>query len=81
MAIRRETIGTYHRGVEGNDQYLLVSDSQDELYEYQVDDYIRHHFYADTTQEAGGYFCHTWTIMRKPWSSEYIVIVHHRYDV
>lgn len=76
-----QTIGVIDNGNEGSDQYLLVTIDND----FATTEEIEHEFlkvYYRDTNRAGGYFCHAVTAQKKSYSDhEFIVIIHHRYDV
>lgn len=75
-------IGSVSLGIDGSDEYLLLSSSTDELTVGQVEEYCHQHFYRNTNAIAGGYYCHTWCILPHPvLGNKSICIIHHRYDV
>ena len=79
--IKIETIGTISHGVDGSDQYVLLTRWGDDLTPEDAEDWLLPQVYKDTHQEAGGYFCHRVTTMQGESSGKVIAIVHHRYDV
>lgn len=79
--IKIETIGTISHGVDGSDQYVLLTRWGDDLTPEDAEDWLLPQVYKDTHQEAGGYFCHRITTMQGESSGKVIAIVHHRYDV
>lgn len=79
--IKIETIGTISHGVDGSDQYVLLTRWGDDLTPEDAEDWLLPQVYKDTHQAAGGYFCHRVTTMQGESSGKVIAIVHHRYDV
>ena len=79
--IKIETIGTISHGVDGSDQYVLLTRWGDDLTPEDAEDWLLPQVYKDTHQAAGGYFCHRITTMQGESSGKVIAIVHHRYDV
>ena len=81
MNAKIESIGRISHGVEGSDEYVRVR-TEDAHTPSQVRDWLLPQVYRDTTQEAGGYFCHRVTIMPRPYlDDEFVAIIHHQYDV
>lgn len=74
------TIGVLSKGIDGSDRYLLVTSNEDELTEQQVYDHVMPQYYDDG-HGPGTSFCHNISIMQKPWTNEFVVIVHRQYDV
>lgn len=79
--IKIETIGAISHGVDGSDQYVLLTRWGDDLTPEDAEDWLLPQVYKDTHQAAGGYFCHRVTTMQGESSGKVIAIVHHRYDV
>jgi hypothetical protein len=79
--IKIETIGTISHGVDGSDQYVLLTRWGDDLTPEDAEDWLLPQVYRETHQAAGGYFCHRVTTMQGKSSGKVIAIVHHRYDV
>lgn len=80
--MKTEKIGVIHLGVEGSDEYLLVSTGLTPSTPATVKRDLLERFYRDTTQEAGGYYCHNVTVLEHPISvSKFVAVIHHRYDV
>jgi hypothetical protein len=79
--IKIETIGAISHGVDGSDQYVLLTRWGDDLTPEDAEDWLLPQVYKDTHQEAGGYYCHRVTTMQGESSGKVIAIVHHRYDV
>ena len=76
---RTQRIGLINQD-NGNDEYLLVCDPDDDLDIDAVEDHFLSLYYC-TTYTPGGYFCHSVTVSELPSGNECIVIVHHRYDI
>jgi hypothetical protein len=73
-------IGNVEQGVDGRDEYLLVADLEDNKVTAEVEeDFLQAHY--QDTHTAGGYFCHYVTVAELPSGNEWVVIIHHRYDV
>ena len=79
--IKIETIGAISHGVDGSDQYVLLTRWGDDLTPEDAEDWLLPQVYKDTHQAAGGYFCRRVTTMQGESSNKVIAIVHHRYDV
>ena len=77
-----DKIGAIHHGVEGSDEYVRIR-TEGAHTPSQVKDWLLKRVYRDTTQEAGGYFCHRVTVMGPhPYmEDEFVAIIHHQYDV
>jgi hypothetical protein len=80
MEITVTKIGNIEHGIDGNDQYLLLTRRDDDLTLEQARDWLLPQVYRETYQEAGGYFCKRVTVMQKT-DSQVVAIVHHEYDV
>jgi hypothetical protein len=83
QAITYETqrIGVIDDGIDGSDEYLLVTSDDDSATAQDVETEFLNRYYRDTNR-AGGYFCAAVTVQKKSYSdNEFIVIIHHRYDV
>jgi hypothetical protein len=80
MVITVTNIGRIDHGIDGSDQYLLLSRSDANLTAIQAHKWLMPQVYRETYQEAGGYFCKRVTVMRKT-DSQVVAIVHHEYDV
>lgn len=81
MKVSIEKIGAIPLGVEGSDEYLRIKTEEAKMWD-EVHDWLIQHYYKDTHQEAGGYYCHRVTVMRWPnRNDEFVGVVHHRYDV
>lgn len=80
MVITVTKIGNIEKGIDGTDQYLLLSRSDANLTATQAHKWLMPQVYRETYQEAGGYFCKRVTVMKKS-DSQVVAIVHHEYDV
>lgn len=80
MVITVTKIGNIEKGIDGTDQYLLLSRSDANLTATQAHKWLMPQVYRETYQEAGGYFCNRVTVMKKS-DSQVVAIVHHEYDV
>lgn len=75
-----QRIGVIEQGIDGTDEYLLIK-SDDAATADEVEHEFLNLYYRDTNH-AGGYYCADVTVQQKNYSDhEFIVIVHHRYDV
>jgi hypothetical protein len=80
MEITVTKIGNIEQGIDGTDQYLLLTRKDDSLTPKEARDWLLPQVYRETYQEAGGYFCKRVTVMQKT-DSQVVAIVHHEYDV
>lgn len=80
MEITVTNIGHIEHGIDGNDQYLLLTRNDDDLTPEQAREWLLPQVYRETYQEAGGYFCKRVTVMSRS-DSQVVAIVHHEYDV
>ena len=73
-------IGNINNGIDGTEIYLLVTCDEAST-KQQVNDFVMERYYKEST--GPGYkFCNNCTVIPKPYyDSEFIVIVHIRYDV
>lgn len=79
--ITTETIGTISHGVDGSDQYVLLTRWVDDLTPEDAEDWLLPQVYRETHQEAGGYFCRRVTTTQGESANKVIAIIHHCYDV
>jgi hypothetical protein len=77
--IEQTRIGAISQGVDGQDLYLLIKDSKG-ITQKKVEAFFNDYYRAETTQEAGGYFCHfyRWLPMN---DTEAVLIIYHQYDI
>jgi hypothetical protein len=57
MTIQVTKIGNIDNGIDGSEEYLLLTDSEDNLTENQAWEYLHPLVYRDT-DTPGAYFCH-----------------------
>ena len=79
--ITSETIGSISHGINGSDQYVLLTRWNDDLTPDDAYEWLLPQVYRDTHQEAGGYFCHRVTTMQGESFNKVVAIIHHCYDV
>ncbi len=81
MELKIQKIGIISLGMDGSDEYLLVRVVDGEATESQLYGEIMPRYYRDCSHH-GGYFCSSITIVKQQYSGDdFIVTVHHRYDV
>ena len=74
-------IGKVELGVEGSDEYVLLTRKDDDLDEDFARDWLLRRVYRESIH-PGGYYCTAVTIVPKPYrGNECIAIIEHRYDV
>ena len=73
-------IGRFEMGCDGADQYFLVRGIDGAIIADDLLEDVAHRFYAETYQEAGGYFCKQFDLMAQT-NGNYVVRICHRYDV
>jgi hypothetical protein len=80
--ITSRIIGAISHNVDGQDLYLLLEEGEGCITDYAIEEFFREHYYAQTTQEAGGYFCYRykWLPMDSGLSCG-VLIVYQQYDV
>jgi hypothetical protein len=79
MTIKITKIGNIDNGIDGSEEYLLLTDAEDDLNEQQAWEYLHPLVYRDT-DDAGAYFCHTVKTMQKT-DNAVVCIVYHQYNV
>ena len=79
MTIQVTKIGNIDHGIDGSDEYLLLSDNEDNLTENQAWEYLHPLVYRDT-ETPGGYFCHTVKTLQKS-DNSVVCIVCHQYNI
>lgn len=77
--IEQTRIGAISQGVDGQDLYLKIKDSEGITRE-KVEAFFNDNYRAETTQEAGGYFCHFYRWL-PIYDNEAVLIVYQQYDV
>lgn len=84
MSYTYEHIGTISHGIDGHDEYVLVTrttKNYEPLDLADVEATVTEGTYSDSGV-AGGYFCHRVTICPNPISDwQAVAIIHHRFDV
>jgi hypothetical protein len=79
MTINITKIGSIDNGIDGSDEYLLLTDTEDDLTENDAWEYLYPLVYRDT-DTAGAYFCHHVKAMQKT-DNTVVCIVYHQYNV
>jgi hypothetical protein len=79
MTINIVKIGSIDNGIDGSDEYLLLTDTEDNLTENDAWEYLYPLVYRDT-DTAGAYFCHHVKAMQKT-DNTVVCIVYHQYNV
>jgi len=79
MTIQVTKIGNIDNGIDGSEEYLLLTNSEDYLTENQAWEYLHPLVYRDT-DTAGAYFCHTVRTLQKT-DNSVVCIVYHQYNV
>jgi len=74
-------IGAISHGVDGQDLYLKLEDDEFGITVYDIEEFFTEHYFAETKQEAGGYFCRSYKWLPLDCTSEGILIVYQQYDV
>lgn len=76
-----QRVGVLDLGIEGGDEYVRLTFPNKTSCK-DAENWLLDQVYRDTTQEAGGYFCHYVTVMALPYNdSQFVAIIHYRYDV
>jgi hypothetical protein len=75
-----EKIGIIHLGMDGSDEYVLLTANQsattDEIFDLMI-----HRVYRSIDQQTGGYYCDNVTVMPHPvLDDQFVCVIHHRYD-
>ena len=79
--IRITPIGTVEQGIDGRDEYVLITSMDDALDVDFAREWLLPQVYRESMR-PGGYFCTSVTIMSHPLATNRCVaIIHHRYDV
>jgi hypothetical protein len=77
--IEQTRIGAISLGVDGQDLYLKIKDSEGITSE-KVEAFFNDNYRAETTQEAGGYFCRMYRYL-PVYDNEAVLIVYQQYDI
>lgn len=76
-----QRIGKIEMGIDGCDEYILLTNDEDTLTPEQAEDWLLPQVYRDS-YHAGGYFCRHVSATPVPFrDNQVIAIIHHRYDV
>lgn len=76
-----QTIGAIDKGIDGQDQYLLITDNAAAIDIGALEQSLLDQYYHDTNH-PGGYFCRDVRVIPDPIHDDRcIAIVYHRYDV
>ena len=78
LEIRAQTIGTVDNGVDGSEQYILLTCLNDALSENEAHAWLYPKVYRDT-DTPGAYFCHIVETIQKR-DNEVLCIVHHQFN-
>jgi hypothetical protein len=74
-------IGKVDQGIDGSDEYVLLTRTDDDLDQQTARDWLLPLVYRESLR-PGGYFCTSVTIVPKPYNdNQCIAIIHHRFDV
>jgi len=74
-------IGKLEMGIDGCDEYVLITNDEDNLTTQQAEDWLLPRVYRES-HRAGGYFCRHVSTTPVPYrDNQVIAIIHHRYDV
>ena len=79
MNFKVEPIGVVHKDAGGSDQYVLITCDK-RTSKKKIHGEILHRFFK-TTDQPGGYFCHTVLIIPHIEDGKFIGLIHHRYDI
>jgi len=77
--IEAQKIGAISLGVDGQDLYLKIKDSEG-ITRKKVEAFFNDNYRAETTQEAGGYFCHFYRWLAID-NTEAVLIIYQQYDI
>lgn len=79
MNIEIEHIGRILRGIDGNDEYVLMSCDEDTSADAMHNWLHQRHYWE--SNRPGGYFCTSVQVVKHAHVGKYIGIIYHRYDV
>lgn len=82
--VRVEHIGKRNVDIGHTEEYVHITWKGDSptATRHTIHDWLLERVYRDTTQEAGGYFCHRVTVMPHPYrDDEFVGIIHHQLDI
>lgn len=81
MEIKITKIGKIDNGIDGSDEYVLLTRLDDELTPDQAVDWLHPKVYRECSH-PGGYFCRTVLAVQAAYShNEVICTIQHRYDI
>ena len=80
--IKVTRIGTIPLGVDGQDLYLKLEDFEADITADRIEDFFATNYYAETHQEAGGYFCrhYNWLPFNHSTNTG-VLVIYQQYDV
>jgi hypothetical protein len=75
-------IGAISMGVDGQDLYLKLEDHEADITGEIVDDFFMANYYAETSKEAGGFFCRHYNWLPSEDADNFgVLIIYQQYDV
>lgn len=76
-------IGRIEQGIDGNDEYVRIESLDGEpITTEQIDNLFWDKWGYQTRQEAGGYFCTSYTVFNYQYGDDRAVLcINHRYDI
>lgn len=76
-------VGSVPQGIDGSDQYVAIqSDDWEPLDAEKIDQLFWEKWRCETTCEAGGYFCKSYSLfIDKHDDSRAVLCIQHRYDI
>ena len=80
MEIKCERIGVIHNGIDGSDEYLLLTCLEEDLTPDQATEWLYPQVWKDSSG-AGSYYCTTVLAVQGHRPDQVIATVQHRYDV
>lgn len=81
VGITIENIGSLSKGIDGSDQYLMMTRMDDDLTPDDAYEIMMRLAWRDC-HVPGGYFCKTGEVMQAfDGKNKVICVLHHRYDV
>ena len=78
LVIDLQVIGEIDKGIDGRQQYVLLTNKEDGLTLDEAHQYLTEHFWRDCNH-PGGYFCRLFDVFQKT-DNQVIGIIHHQYD-
>jgi hypothetical protein len=81
MNFTTQDIGTISHGVDGSDQYLILTCVDEDCTPQQAIDWLLPQVYREPSH-AGAYFCRHVSATPMPYRDDQVIaIIHHQYDV